>query len=186
MESILKDSLEIAKEYLHIVEEIEIRGNYTKQEEDWLIRNCIKLQDDMEAIGFKQIKPGLKNGFGQTLYKIEKIVGVFPMFLRVPFPLDEHFIFSTLKANLHGYIRKVEELLKKPKKLKKKKIGRIIEFDKIKAIELIFIGVYITSIIFLIIENSFIFGFILNLISVIAILIISLIKLGRNLNFIDH
>ncbi len=102
----------------------------------------------MDDLKFQQLEPGMQDGYGRTLIRIEKIIGTFPSYLKGRLPMDERFIFSALKSNLNGFISKIEELLKDPKKLKnlpkekKKKILRIIEFNKIKAIELIFVALY--------------------------------------------
>lgn len=180
MESKLKNSLERAKTYLSIIENIEKTRQYTEEQENWLFRNSRLLQDEMDDLKFKQLEPGMQDGFGRQLLRIRDIISTFPNYLKGSFPMDAKMIYSALKSNLSGYIQKIEELLKSSKDLesitKKKKLSRIIEFDKIKAIEIIFVGLYILSIILLINENTFVFGFIVNIISVVTILIISLIN----------
>lgn len=181
-ETDLRNSLIRAKKYLSIIENLERTEQFTIEQENWLFKNCRLLQDEMDGLKFKQLEPGMKNGFGRPLMRIRDIISTFPSFLKGGFPMDESYIFSAIKTNLNGYIQKIEELLKNTKKLKRvikekeKKISRIIEFDKIKAIELIFLGLYITSIILLINDTTFILGFIMNIISVLTILIISLIN----------
>jgi len=179
MESKLKNSLERAKTYLSIVESIEKTHQFTKEEENWLFQNSRLLDEEMNELNFQQLEPAMSDAY-RTYFKMEHPIATFPNYLK-NFPMDERFILSALKNNLNGYIQKVEDLLRNPKKLrsiskeKKKKILRIIGFNKIKAIELIFVALYITSIILLINEITFIYGFIINIISVVTIVIISLL-----------
>ncbi|KKK44524.1 hypothetical protein LCGC14_0757180 [marine sediment metagenome] len=136
----------------------------------------------MDSLKFGQVEPALNNANGRTLFIMKQPIGTFPNYLGADIPLDERFIYSALKSNLNRYIQLVEDYIKYPKKLKKiskekrKKPYRIIKFDKIKLIELIFAGLFITSVVLLINTNTFIYGFILNLISVITILILSFIN----------
>jgi len=71
-------------------------------------------------------------------------IATFPNYLKARLPMDERFIFSVLKNNLNRYIQLVMDLIKNPKKFKeltkekRKKVLRIIKFDKIKLIELFF------------------------------------------------
>lgn len=182
MESKLKNSLERAKTYLSIVESIERTGQFSREQENWLFRNSRLLQDEIKELKFKQIEVGMANGYGRKLFMIKNLISVFPTYLKVGFPMDERVVYSALKNNLNGYIQKVEDLLRNPQKLKsiskekEKKILKIIGFNKIKAIELIFVAPFIASIILMVNENTFIYGFILNIISFIVILIISLIE----------
>lgn len=181
MESKLKNSLERAKKYLLIVENIERTGQFTREEENWLFQNCRLLDEEMTELNFPQLEPAMSDAH-RTFFRMEHPIATFPNYLKARLPMDERFIFSALKNNLNGYIQKVEDLLRNPKKLKsiskekKKKIFRIIGFNKIKAIELIFVAPFIASIILMINKNTFIYGFILNIISFFVILIISLIK----------
>jgi len=178
----LKESLKRAKTYLSIVESIERTGQFTREQENWLLQNCRLLDEEMESLKFGQVEPALNNANGRTLFIMKHPIGTFPNYLKASLPLDESFIYSALKSNLNRYIQLVEDYIKYPKKLKKiskekrKKTYRIIKFDKIKLIELIFAGLFITSVVLLINTNTFIYGFILNIISFITILILSFIN----------
>lgn len=136
----------------------------------------------MKEINFQQLEPGISD-VDKTYFHMRDPIATFPIYLRGRFPMDEKFIYSTLKNNLNGYIQKIEDLINNPKKLKelinqKKKIPlRVIKFDKVKLIEFFFAGFFITSIILLTNLNTFIYGFILNIISVVVILILSFINL---------
>ena len=180
MKSKLKNTLERAKTYLSIVESIEGTKKFTGEQENWLFQNCRLLDEEMTELNFPQLEPGMANAY-KTYFRMEHPIATFPNYLK-NFPMDERFIFSALKNNLNGYIQKVEDLISNPKKLKsiskekKTKILRIIGFNKIKAIELIFVALYITSLILLINEITFIYGFSMNIISVVTIVIISLIN----------
>lgn len=181
-ESKLNDTLERANTYLSIVENLEKTGQFSKEEENWLFQNCRLLDEEMNESNFRQMEVGMQDGYGRRLFNIKDLISIFPTYLKTGFPMDESFIYSALKNNLNGYIQKVEDLVKNPKKLKefskekKKNVLRIIKFDKIKLIELIFVGLFITSVVLLINSNTFIYGFILNIISVVAILILSFIN----------
>lgn len=181
MESKLKNSLERAKTYLSIVESIEKTGQITGEQENWLFQNCRLLDEEMTELNFPQLEPAMSDAY-RTYFQMEHPIATFPSYLKTRLPMDERVIYSALKTNLNGYIQKVEDLLRNPKKLKsiskekKTKILRIIGFNKIKAIELIFVALYITSIILLINEITFIYGFIINIISVVTIVIISLLN----------
>ena len=182
MELKLKNTLERAKTYLSIVEGIERTRQFSREEENWLLKNCRLLQEEMDSLKFAQVEPALNDAYGRTLFIMNHPIGTFPNYLRAKLPLDERFIYSALKSNLNRYIQIVEDYIKYPKKLKKiskekrKKAYRIINFDKIKLIGLIFVGLFITSVVLLINSNTFIYGFILNIISFVAILILSFIN----------
>lgn len=181
-ESKLNDTLERAKTYLSIVENLERTKQFSREQENWLFRNSRLLQDEMNELKFRQMEVGMQDGYGRRLFNIKNLISVFPTSLKAGFPMDESIIYSALKNNLNGYIQKVEDLIKNPKKFKelskerRKKVLRILKFDKIKLIELIFAGFFITSVVLLINTNTFIYGFILNIISVLAILILSFIN----------
>ena len=181
MEIKLKNTLERAKTYLSIVESIDRKRQITGEQENWLFQNCRLLDEEMTELNFPQLEPGMSDAY-RTIFRMEHPIATFPSYLKTGFPMDERVIHSALKTNLNRYIQKVEDYIKYPKKLKKrakekrKKVHRIINFDKIKQIELIFMGLFITSVILLIDSNTFIYGFILNIISVVAILILSFIN----------
>jgi hypothetical protein len=181
MVSKLKNSLERAKTYLSIVESIERTRQFTREEENWLFQNSRLLDEELKELNFRQLEPAMSDA-NRTFFRVEHPIATFPNYLKTGFPLDERFIYSALKNNLNGYIQKVEDLISNPKKLKsitkekKTKILRIIGFNKIKAIELIFVALYITSIILLINKITFIYGFIMNIISVVTIVIVSLLN----------
>ena len=182
MELKLKNTLERAKTYLSIVESIERTERFTREQENWLLKNCRLLQEEMDSLKFRQVEPALNNANGRRLFIMKQPIGTFPNYLKASLPLDDSFIYSALKINLNRFIQIVEDYIEYPKKLKKKakekrkKTHRIINFDKIKLIELIFVCLYITSVVLLINSNTFIYGFILNIISVVAILILSFIN----------
>ncbi len=177
----LNNTLERAKAYLLIIENIERTRQFTKEEENWLFQNCRLLDEEMTELNFPQLEPAMSDAY-RTFFHMSHPIATFPNYLRARLPMDNRFIISALKNNLNGYIQKVDDLIKNPKKLKeltkekRKKAFRIIKFDKIKLIELIFIGFFITSVILLINTNTFIYGFILNIISVVSILILSFIN----------
>lgn len=185
LEQDLRKSLERAEKYLSIVENLERTGKYTEVEYNWLSKNCRLLDEEMNELNFSQLETGMVDGYGKPLMRIRKVIVKFPNFLKVGFPMEERYIFSVIKGNLNGYIQKINELIENPQKLKdifkdkKEREYKIVEFDKGKIIEILVLGFYVTSL-FLILNNDlFIFGFILNLISVIAILIVSFIKWGK-------
>lgn len=181
MESKLKNTLERAKTYLLIVENLERTRQITGEQEKWLFQNCRLLDEEMNELNYPQLEPAMSDAY-RTYFQMEHPIATFPSYLKTRPPMDEKVIYSALKTNLNGYIQKVEDLIKNPKKLKsiskekEKKILRIIGYNKIKGIELIFVAPFILSIILMVNENTFIYGFILNIISFIAILIISLIE----------
>lgn len=174
----LKESLKRAKEYLSIVESIERTGQFTREQENWLLQNCRLLDEEMNELNFQQLEPGMSDAY-RTFFHMRHPIATFPNYLKAKLPFDKRFLISTLRNNLNGYIKKVEDLTKNPKKMKelsntkKRNPSKIIKFDKIKLIELIFAGLFITSVILLISSNTFIYGFILNIISVVVILILS-------------
>lgn len=135
----------------------------------------------MNELNFPQLEPAMADAY-RIFFRMEHPIATFPNYLKTRVPMDKRFIYSAMKNNLNGYIQKVEDLISNPKKLKsitkekKTKILRIIGFNKIKAIELIFVAPFITSIILMINENTFIYGFILNIFSFFVILIINLIN----------
>ena len=181
MELMLKNTLERAKTYLSIVESIDRTKQITREQENWLFQNCRLLDEEMTELNFRQLEPGMKDAY-RTIFRMKHLIATFPSFLETGLPMDERIVHSALKSNLNRYIQIVEDYIKYPKKLKKrakekrKKVHRIINFDKIKLIELIFVCLYITSVVLLINSNTFIYGFILNIISVVAILILSFIN----------
>ena len=180
-ETKLKESLERANIYLSIVESIERTRQITRDQENWLFQNCRLLDEEMNELNFPQLEPAMADAY-RTFFRMEHPIATFPNYLKARLPMDERVIYSTLKTNLNGYIQKVEDLIKFPKKFKeltkekRKMVLRIIRFDKIKLIELIFAGFFITSVVLLININTFIYGFILNIISALAILILSFIN----------
>lgn len=180
-ESKLNDTLERAKTYLSIVESIERTRQITLEQENWLFQNCRVLDEEMTELKFPQLEPAMADAY-RTYFQMSHPIATFPTYLKGRFPMDERYIYSALKNNLNGFIQKVEDLIKNPKKFKelskenRNKVFKILKFDKIKLIELIFAGLFITSVMLLINTNTFIFGFILNIISVLAILILSFIN----------
>jgi hypothetical protein len=182
----LRHSLSRAKKYLSIVSSFEKTGRFSEEYYEWLSRNSRILEEEMIGLEYGIMEPGMQDGYGKRLYQMRGPISVFPSYLKTGFPIDKELIFPTLKLNLNVYIQKVEEILSNKSALKKvtKKEKfvekRIAKFDKVKLIELIVVVFYGTSLFLLFDKDLFIYGFVLNIISVIAILFFSFIKWEEN------
>ena len=181
----LSDCLKRAERFLSYV--ISIRKYFRAKIEseldyEWMQDNCMIIQEHMNKILPKQLGVGYSNGFGRKISRTQyNIVATFLANLQQPIPED--LKMATLNAteqNLRNYTQKMKEVLKNPKKFKEMKEEKrqwyIVEFDKTKIMEILFGIGWVASLPLLLNNDLFIFGFIMNLVCGIIMLILSFIK----------
>ena len=183
MKEKLRNSLRRAEKYLSILNSREASGKIISSDYRWLLENCIILQEDMEIVEFKQLEVGMMQGTGRMLYSMKNLISVYPNYLTVGFPLDEKLVISAMKSNLFGYIKKIKDILENPQEIKnlnqleKKYRWEMMKFDKKKIIEIVFVGFFSLSLLLLLEDSTFIYGFIINLISGLLLFILNFIDL---------
>lgn len=181
----LSNYLKRAEKFLSYV--ISIREYFTTKNEskldyEWMQNNCMLIQEHMNKIMPKQLGVGYSNGSGREISPTRyNLVATFLANLKQRLP--EELKMTTINAteqNIISYIQKMKEMLEDPKKLKEmkknKRYWNIVEFDKTKVMEIIFFIGWVTSLPLLLDKDLFIYGFIMNLISGILMLILSFIK----------
>ena len=181
----LSDCLKRAERFLSYV--ISIRDYFrTKNESEldyeWMQDNCMIIQEHMNKILPKQLGVAYSNGFGRKISRTQyNTVATFLANLQQPIPKDLKIAtVNATEQNLRNYIQKMKEILKNPKKFKEMKEEKrqwyVVEFDKTKVTEILFGIGWVASLPLLLNKDLFIFGFIMNLVSGIIMLILSFIK----------
>ena len=181
----LSDCLKRAERFLSYV--ISIRDYFrTKNESEldyeWMQDNCMIIQEHMNKILPKQLGVAYSNGFGSKISRTQyNTVATFLANLQQPIPKDLKIAtVNATEQNLRNYIQKMKEILKNPKKFKEMKEEKrqwyVVEFDKTKVTEILFGIGWVASLPLLLNKDLFIFGFIMNLVSGIIMLILSFIK----------
>lgn len=192
----------IAKKYLEIIREIESKNppkglfelpafidrrqqiSINKSDFEFIEENSLLLQKQLNQ--FNLGVGSYREPFGMGVHRYFEFLSNFPTMYRDPVRRDEAIIcISIIITSLSTYIQIIEDLLNNKEKLKEylKNLGKTqktsskkkARLDKTKMIEIIFLGLYVVSLGHLMIPDYFIYGFIENLISVIAIIIISFI-----------
>ena len=181
----LSNYLKRAEKFLSYV--ISIREYSTTKNEpefdyEWMQNNCMLIQEHMNKIMPKQLGVGYSNGLGREISPTRyDLVATFLANLKQRLPNElKMSTISATEQNLRSYIQKMKEMLRDPKKLKEmkknKRYWNIVEFDKTKVMIIIFGIGWGASLPFLFDKYLFIYGFIMNLVSGILMLILSFIK----------
>ncbi len=153
----------------------------------WLSSNAVILQKEVKKIS-PQLEWYMLNGYGRALAKLENnIIATFPQYIQSGFPpwvmniSQEKAILNVIEQNLRTHIQISGEFVQNKAKLKKiikhnKRHWKIVEYDKTRVIEIIFGIGWVVSLPLLFNKDLFIYGFIMNLVSGILMLILSFIK----------
>jgi len=175
----------MAREYLEIVN----RLKKTKQisDEDY---SYISLNSGILQLKIMKLKPQLgvihyKRPFNSGVIPNYEVIGNFPILLSNRGTLDEAFsIIPAIEGALSTYIIMVADILKDTKKLElllnrskeNKTKWKIIKEDKKSLFSAFLIPVYIASLPLLFYPVTFIYGIILNVVSVFLILLVSFLS----------
>lgn len=154
----------------------------------WLSSNAVILQKEVKEIS-PQLEWYMSNGHGRSLAKLESnIIATFPQYIQSGFPHwvmnigQEKAILTAIEQNLRTYIQISGEFVQNKTKLKKmikhnNRHWKIVEFNKTKVMEILFGIGWVASLPLLLNKDLFIYGFIMNIVSGILMLILSFIKL---------
>ncbi len=176
----IKKYKQIAEEYLEIIKKID-KKQINANDFEFLEMNSGILQIELNSFGLGQGR--FKRPYGLGTYDDFQFIANFPVLFKNQ--LDEALtLLSGIKSIISTYIHINEDLVNDNQKLKEfiKKNNRSSNqtrksiFNKAKIIEIIFLGIYVLSLPLLVEPNTFIIGFIMNLIAAITIFIFSMIK----------
>jgi len=185
----LKNNLEntklMAKQYLEIVNRLKKNRQISNEDSNYISSNSGILQ-----LKLMKLKPQLgvihyKRPFGLGEIPNYEVIGNFPILMSNRGTLDEAFsIIPAIEGALSTYVIMVEDVLKNTEKLKlllnrdkeSKSKWKIIKEDKKSLFSIFLIPVYIASLLLLFPPVSFIYGIILNVVSVFLILLVSFLS----------
>jgi len=185
----LKNNLEntklMAKQYLEIVNRLKKNRQISNEDSNYISSNSGILQ-----LKLMKLKPQLgvihyKRPFGLGEIPNYEVIGNFPILMSNRGTLDEAFsIIPAIEGALSTYVIMVEDVLKNTEKLKlllnrdkeSKSKWKIIKEDKKSLFGIFLIPVYIASLLLLFPPVSFIYGIILNVVSVFLILLVSFLS----------
>ena len=185
----LKNNLEntklMASQYLEIVNRL--KKNKQISTEDY---NYIKSNSGILQLKLMKLKPQLgvihyRRPFNLDVIPNYEVIGNFPILMSNRGTLDEAFsIIPAIESALSTYVIMVEDVLKNNEKLKlllnrdkeSKSKWKIIKEDKKSLFSIFLIPVYIASLLLLFPPVSFIYGIILNVVSVFLILLVSFLS----------
>ena len=185
----LKNNLEktklMAKQYLEIVNRLKKNRQISNEDSNYITSNSGILQLKLMKLNPQLGVIHYKRPFGQGVIPNYEVIGNFPILMSNRGTLDEAFsIIPAIEGALSTYVIMVEDVLKDTEKLKlllnrdkeSKSKWKIIKEDKKSLFSIFLIPVYIASLLLLFPPVSFIYGIILNVVSVFLILLVSFLS----------
>ena len=173
---------EMAKKYLEIMYKID-EGEIDKNDFDFLEMNSGIMQIELNSFG---LGTGIyRRPFNLGVFKDYQYIANFPALFKNQTTRKQVSSFiSGIKSMLNTYIHIIDNLLNDKQKLKESiqkknrnsKSIKKFNLNKVKIIEIIFLGIFVLGLTFLVEPKTFVIGFVMNLIAVITIFIISMVN----------